>query len=105
MTPSASLVHYDQSRVHLDLTMLDEPPVELSEQLYFAFHDDFVSATEIDTLELLDCYQRVGIGSQLVGERRFIDPVQPHSCDYVILHDIVQLAIRLWALVAIATMC
>ena len=62
MTPSMSHVHYDLSRVTLDLTMLDEPPTELGEQLYFGFHDDFVSATEIETLELLDCYQKVSVG-------------------------------------------
>ena len=63
MTPTASQMHFDLSRVNLDLTMLDEPPVELREQLYFAFHDDFVSAAEIDTLELLDSYQTVSVGS------------------------------------------
>ena len=104
MTPSASLVHYDQSRVHLDLTMLDEPPVELSEQLYFAFHDDFVSATEIDTLDLLECYATVGMSSQPAGKGDTLIQYKLHSCDCIILHDIVQLAIRVWALVAIATM-
>ena len=61
MTPTASQAHFDLSQMNVDLTMLDEPPTELGEKLYFAFHDDFVSMTEIDTLELLDSYQKVSV--------------------------------------------